>query len=55
MGVGLVCLCCLLVVTAFTEQELCQFIYDQLPTKVTKRLDIVKKHVIPVHNKSHNE
>ena len=53
MGVGLTCLCWLLLVIVFTEQELCQFLYERLPTKVTRRLNFVMKYI--VHNKSHSE
>ena len=52
MGVGLTCLCLLLLLTAYTEQEFCKFVYERLPTKVTSRLDFVKYFV---HNKSHSE
>lgn len=53
VGVGLTCLFWLLLATAFTEQELCQFLYEQLPTKVTSRLNFVMKYV--VHNRSHSK
>ena len=57
MGVGLICLCWLLLVIAFTEQELCQFLYERLPTKITRRLNFVMNFVMKyvVHNKSHSE
>ena len=53
MGVGLICLCLLLLLTAYTEQKFCKFVYQRLPTKVTNRLDFVMKYF--VHNKSHGE
>ncbi|XP_065912317.1 man(5)GlcNAc(2)-PP-dolichol translocation protein RFT1-like [Dysidea avara] len=44
VGVGLVCLCWLLLMILFLEQELCQFIYQRLPKRITSKMDFIMKY-----------